>query len=77
VFVSITGIIAYLPDNVPFHHRSKFLGDRDFFGECVAAARKRNIHVVGRMSPDLNFETRCRPIRMVHARQRGERTSQS
>ena len=56
VFVSITGIIAYYPTNVPFHHRSKFLGDRDFFGECVAAARKRNIHVVGRMSPDLNFE---------------------
>jgi hypothetical protein len=56
VFISITGIIAYYPTNVPFHHRSKFLGDRDLFGECVAAARKRNIHVVGRMSPDLNFE---------------------
>src|ERR1700761_1201931 len=56
LYISVTGIIAYYPTQVPFHHRSKFLGDRDLFGECLAAARKRDIHVVARMSPDLNFD---------------------
>src|SRR6266581_9010741 len=27
-----------------------------FFGECCAAARKRGLHVIARMSPDLNWE---------------------
>lgn len=56
VFISITGIIAFYPTQVPFHRRSKFLGDRDLFGDCCQAAKKRNIRVVGRMSPDLNWE---------------------
>jgi hypothetical protein len=55
VFVSITGIIAFYPTQVPFHRRSKFLGNRDLFGECCEAAKKRGIRVVGRMSPDLNW----------------------
>ncbi|HEV2276085.1 MAG TPA: alpha-amylase family protein [Acidobacteriaceae bacterium] len=55
VFASVTGIIAFYPTNVPFFRRSKFLGGRDFFGECLAAAKKRGIHVVARMSPDLNW----------------------
>ena len=33
-----------------------FLGDRDFFGECCGAAKKRGLHVIARMSPDLNWE---------------------
>src|SRR5262249_3991528 len=36
--------------------KGKFLGDRDFFGECCAAAKKRGLHVIARMSPDLNWE---------------------
>ena len=55
VFVSVTGILAFYPSKVPFHRHGKFLHDRDFFGECVAAARKRNLRVVARMSPDLNW----------------------
>lgn len=55
VFVSVTGILAFYPSKVPFHRHGKFLHDRDFFGECVAAAKKRNMRVVARMSPDLNW----------------------
>src|SRR5215469_263202 len=56
VFVSVTGILAYYPSKVPFHKHGKFLNGRDFFGECVAAAKKRGMRVVARMSPDLNWE---------------------
>ncbi|HLY40227.1 MAG TPA: alpha-amylase family protein [Terracidiphilus sp.] len=55
VFVSVTGILAFYPSKVPFHKHGKFLKGRDFFGECVAAARKRGMRVVARMSPDLNW----------------------
>jgi hypothetical protein len=55
VFISVTGILAFYPSKVPFHRHGKFLNNRDFFGECVAAAKKRNMGVVARMSPDLNW----------------------
>ena len=55
VFVSVTGILAFYPSKVPFHKHGKFLNGRDFFGECVTAARKRGMRVVARMSPDLNW----------------------
>ena len=55
VFISVTGILAFYPSKVPFHRHGKYLNGRDFFGECVSAAKKRNMHVVARMSPDLNW----------------------
>ena len=55
VFVSVTGILAFYPSKVKFHRHGKFLKDRDFFGECLAAAKKRGMRVVARMSPDLNW----------------------
>jgi hypothetical protein len=55
VFISVTGILAFYPSKVKFHRQAKFLNRRDFFGECVAAARKRGMRVVARMSPDLNW----------------------
>lgn len=60
VFISVTGILAFYPSKVQFHRHGKFLNGRDFFGECVAAARKRGMRVVARMSPDLNWESRDR-----------------
>ena len=63
VLVSVTGIIAFYQTKVPFHRKSKFLGDRDFFGDCCAAAKKRRMRVVARMSPDLNWKTRFRRTR--------------
>ena len=56
VLVSVTGILAFYPSQVPFHKPGKFLGNRDFFGECCAAAKKRGIRVIARMSPDLQWE---------------------
>ncbi len=56
VLVSVTGILAFYQTRVPFHRKGKFLGDRDFFGECCAAAKKRDLRVIARMSPDLNWE---------------------
>lgn len=56
VFVSVTGILAFYPSKVKFHRHGKFLNGRDFFGECVTAAKKRGMHVVARMSPDLNWD---------------------
>lgn len=61
VHVSVTGIVAFYPTSVPFHRRAKYLGDRDFFGECCAAAKKRGIHVIARMSPDLEWEDALQP----------------
>lgn len=55
VFISVTGILAFYPSKVKYHRHGKFLNGRDFFGECVAAARKRGMRVVARMSPDLNW----------------------
>ena len=55
VFISVTGILAFYPSKVKFHRHGKFLNGRDFFGECVSAARKRHMRVVARMSPDLNW----------------------
>jgi hypothetical protein len=55
VFISVTGILAYYPSKVKFHRHGKYLNGRDFFGDCVTAARKRNLRVVARMSPDLNW----------------------
>jgi len=60
VLVSVTGILAFYPTRVPFHKPGKFLGNRDFFGECCAAAKKRGIRVIARMSPDLNWEEALR-----------------
>jgi hypothetical protein len=54
-FISVTGILAYYQTKVPFHRKGKFLGNRDFFGECFEAAKKRNLRVIARMSPDLNW----------------------
>ena len=56
VYVSVTGILAFYPSKVQFHKHGKFLKDRDLFGECVTAAKKRGMRVVARMSPDLNWE---------------------
>ena len=56
VLISVTGILALYPTEVPYHRKGKFLRDRDFFGQCCAAAKKRGLHVIARMSPDLNWE---------------------
>jgi hypothetical protein len=55
VFISVTGILAFYPSNVPFHRHGKYLNGRDFLGELHDAAKKRGLRTVARYSPDLNW----------------------
>src|SRR5262245_54456185 len=50
------GIVAYYPTEVPYHHRSEFLGSRDLFGELVAATRAKGIRVIARMDCNYAYE---------------------
>jgi len=47
------GIVAFYPTEVPYHHRSEFLGSRDLFGELAAATKARGMRLVARM--DCNY----------------------
>jgi hypothetical protein len=49
--LSAGGCVAYYPTKVPFHYRSRFLGDRDCFGDLVAGCRKLGMNVVARTDP--------------------------
>lgn len=49
VIVNAGGIVAYYPSALPLHHRAETLGDRDLYGEIVAAAREEGLAVIARM----------------------------
>jgi Hypothetical glycosyl hydrolase 6/Beta-galactosidase trimerisation domain len=42
------GCVAFYPTQVPLHYRSKWLGNRDSFGDLAAACRKLGMNVVAR-----------------------------
>ncbi|GAB3413808.1 alpha-amylase family protein [Flindersiella endophytica] len=49
--ISAGGYIAYYPTRIPFHYRSKYLGDSDAFGSLVEGARSLGMHVMARVDP--------------------------
>jgi hypothetical protein len=49
--LSAGGCVAYYPTKVPLHYRSKYLGDRDCFGELVTGCRKLGMNVIARTDP--------------------------
>jgi len=49
--LSAGGCVAFYPTKVPFHYRSKYLGDHDPFGEMNAGCRKLGMNVVARTDP--------------------------
>src|SRR3954452_19806404 len=49
VIINAGGIVAYYPSRFPLHHRAEKLGDRDLYGEIVAAAREEGLTVLARM----------------------------
>ena len=49
VIVNAGGIVAYYPSRFPLHHRAEKLGERDLYGEIVAAAREEGLVVLARM----------------------------
>src|ERR1039457_6723996 len=56
VCLSAGGCVAYYPTQVPFHHRSAWLGDRDVFGELVSGCRKLGMVVIARTDPHATYD---------------------
>ena len=48
VCLSGGGCVAYYPTQIPFHHRSRWLGDRDVLGELVTGCRKLGMTIIVR-----------------------------
>jgi hypothetical protein len=49
--LSAGGCVAYYPTEIPFHHRSKWMGDTDPLGELIQGCRKRDMVVIVRTDP--------------------------
>ncbi len=49
--LSAGGYMCYYPTEIPFHHRSRWLGDSDPFGYLVAGCRKMGMAVIARTDP--------------------------
>jgi hypothetical protein len=45
------GCVAFYPTQVPFHYRSKWLGDIDAFGDILKGCRNLGMNVVARTDP--------------------------
>ena len=56
VCLSAGGCVAFYPTEVPFHHRSAWLADRDVFGELVAGCRRLGMVVVARTDPHATYD---------------------
>jgi hypothetical protein len=56
LLLSAGGIVAFYPTQVPYHHRSEFLGGRDLFGELAAATKARGLRLVARMDCNYAYE---------------------
>ncbi|MFM5918480.1 MAG: beta-galactosidase trimerization domain-containing protein [Novosphingobium sp.] len=47
------GILAFYPTKVPFHQRSKYLGDLDIFGDMAKACKAMGMRVLARVDPSV------------------------
>lgn len=50
------GLIAYYPTELEDQHRSRWLGDRDLFGELVQAIKRCNMRILARIDPGESYE---------------------
>ena len=50
------GCVAYYPTQIPFHHRSAWLGDRDVLGDLVSGCRKLDMSVLVRTDPHATYD---------------------
>src|SRR5215510_7930724 len=50
------GCVAYYPTQIPFHHRSAWLGDRDVLGELISGCRKLGMVVIARTDPHATYD---------------------
>ena len=51
VLLSAGGIVAYYPTEIPLHHRSDWLGNKDILGDLIAECRKMDMTVILRTDP--------------------------
>jgi Hypothetical glycosyl hydrolase 6/Beta-galactosidase trimerisation domain len=49
------GCVAYYPTQIPFHHRSAWLGNRDVLGDLVSGCRKLGMAVLVRTDPHATY----------------------
>ena len=56
VCLSAGGCVAYYPTEVPFHHRSTWLGNSDCLGELIAGCRKLGMSVLARTDPHGTYD---------------------
>ncbi len=49
--LSAGGYVAYYPSDIPLHYRSKWLGNKDLFGEMVSGCRELGMVVLARTDP--------------------------
>jgi Hypothetical glycosyl hydrolase 6/Beta-galactosidase trimerisation domain len=56
VCLSGGGCVAYYPTDIPFHHRSQWLNNRDVLGELVTGCRKQNMSVLIRTDPHATYD---------------------
>ncbi len=56
VCLSGGGCVAFYPTDIPFHHRSQWLNNRDVLGELVSGCRKHNMSVLIRTDPHATYD---------------------
>ena len=56
VCLSGGGCVAYYPTQVPFHHRSAWLGDGDVLGELIEGCRKLDMTILVRTDPHATYD---------------------
>ncbi len=50
------GCVAYYPTQIPFHHRSAWLGDRDVLGNLICGCRELGMAVLVRTDPHATYD---------------------
>lgn len=56
VCLSAGGCVAYYPTQVPFHHRSAWLGNRDVLGELITGCRRLGMSILARTDPHATYD---------------------
>jgi hypothetical protein len=56
VCLSGGGCVAYYPTEIPFHHRSIWLGNRDVLGELISGCRGLGMSVLVRTDPHATYD---------------------
>jgi hypothetical protein len=56
VCLSAGGCVAYYPTQIPFHHRSQWMGTTDPFGELVVGCRELGLVVIARTDPHATYQ---------------------